>query len=108
MASAIRLSIVCATVFGGTTTPDGGVQSLPSEYEGRTPRTGPPPPTSGPVPPSSVGFAALGTGDGIVVGIDFGATTWMARDFSARPSPPTRPTVGFAPGCANLTKPIRS
>ena len=72
------------------------------------PRTGPPAPTSGPFPPSSVGLAVVGTGAGMVVGIDFGATTCIARDCAGRPSPPTRPTVGLVLGCPTRTNPTRS
>src|SRR5205823_9216335 len=95
-------------VLGGETIAVGGTHSRPSEYDGRTPRDGPPPPTSGPVPPSSAGFVTDGIGAGICVGTALGAVTWISRDFSGRPSPPTLPAVGLAPGCASLTNPTRS
>src|SRR4051812_41173916 len=103
MPSAMRLSMVCATVFGGAMIGTGGVHSLPSEYDGFTPRDGPPPPTNGPLPPSSVGLTVVTAGAGITLGIIVGATTWIARETIGRPSPPTLPGVGFAPGVAMRT-----
>src|SRR5256714_15669168 len=107
MASAIRLSIVCFTLFGALTTGPGGSHTRGSDYGGRTPLVGPPVPTSGPVP-SSAAFLAGPEGTGIVVGTATGATTRISRGVNGLPSPPLLPGTGVFTPPAILTNATRS
>src|SRR5690349_3712014 len=113
MPEAMTLSMRASADFGALTTGAAGTQIRGSEYDGRMPFVGPPPPISGPVPSSGATTGAGGavlTG-GRVVGTADGATSGgagFAFGVSGRPLPPLLPGDGVGLTWGSARKLMRS